>query len=450
MAPGLRSKLDPKSTAQQVITSSIDGNESFLDANNGFEMVNTNDLGPKESKGPILGSNSTTAETGVNRPDGKGRVPVASYYPSVDTNDSFLDANDGFEMVNAKDLDPIKSQSPILGSNSRSTTTGVNSANGKKGAPVDPEVRSGLGPSQTSSAREDNVVHGVGKEHLPITTGIETDLSSALVSDPSEEGLVQSPRRPLKQPQSWLDDLLPAEKWIDAIQAFSNFLQNFDWSRTFWKATNGSQSMHVLCSQGRDGSRGIAQIWVLGVIEFTALVISKFPMFTVKICITNNDRTRLKTGLTKNGNLGDTWSMISIEPVISVSAKPDFVESMINIMQDDSNKAAVMTILEDKTFPFAYDVRNTPPADDERSGVTDPTEIPHQGGIKAHMNDLVGGKTWIMHPKRQRHRADGSWLFENGPNYTAKLPKIKSRLKKIEGLAKIIPDYLYEPDRTHE
>lgn len=76
MAPGLRSKLDPKSTAQQVITSSIDGNESFLDAINGFEMVNTNDLGPKESKGPILGSNSTTAETGVNRPGGKGRVPV--------------------------------------------------------------------------------------------------------------------------------------------------------------------------------------------------------------------------------------------------------------------------------------------------------------------------------------------------------------------------------------
>lgn len=119
--------------------------------------------------------------------------------------------------------------------------------------------------------------------------------------------------------------------------------------------------MHVLCSHGRDGSRGIAQIWVLGVIEFTALVISKFPMFTVKICITNNDRTRLKTGLKKNGNLGVTWSMISIEPVISVSAKPDFVESMINIMQDDSNKAAVMIILEDKTFPFAYDVRNTPP-----------------------------------------------------------------------------------------
>ena len=132
----------------------------------------------------------------------------------------------------------------------------------------------------------------------------------------------------------------------------SNYLQNFDWSRTFWKPTNGSHSMHVLCSQGKDGSRGIA---------FTALVRSKFPMFIVKICITNDDRTRLKTGLKRNGNLGDSWSMSFIEPVIFVSAKPDFVESMINIMQDDSNKAAVMTILEDKTFLFVYDVRNTAP-----------------------------------------------------------------------------------------
>lgn len=121
--------------------------------------------------------------------------------------------------------------------------------------------------------------------------------------------------------------------------------------------------MHVLCTQGRDGSCGIVQIWVLGIIEFTALKISRFPQFTVKICITNDDRTRLKTGLKRNGNLEEGWSTSAIELVIAVSAKPDFVLSMITMMQDNDNKATVVSILDDKTFPFVYDVRNTPPGE---------------------------------------------------------------------------------------
>lgn len=66
-----------------------------------------------------------------------------------------------------------------------------------------------------------------------------------------------------------------------------------------------------------------------------------------------------------------------------------------------------------------------------KNWVTDPTDnIPHQDGIKEHLNNLQAAKTFIMHPKRTRHRGDGSNIFENRPHYTTKLPKIKSRLKK--------------------
>lgn len=121
--------------------------------------------------------------------------------------------------------------------------------------------------------------------------------------------------------------------------------------------------MHVLCAQGRDGARVIAQIWVVGIIEFAALVMEKIPIFIIKICITNDDRARLKTGLGQNGNLGDNWSISAIEPVITLSAKPDFVETMINIMPDNCNKTTAMRILEDKKFQFAYDVRTIPPGE---------------------------------------------------------------------------------------
>ena len=88
-----------------------------------------------------------------------------------------------------------------------------------------------------------------------------------------------------------------------------------------------------------------------------------------------------------------------------------------------------------------------------KNWVTDSTDnIPHQDGIKEHLTDLQAAKTWIMHPKRTRHRADGTYISENRPHYTSKLPKLKLRLKDLDNTAKIMPDYLYEPepDPVHE
>lgn len=157
---------------------------------------------------------------------------------------------------------------------------------------------------------------------------------------------------------SWLNNLLPPKKGIDSINALSNYLANFDWAGSFWKRTNVTQFMHVLCKQGMDGSRGLAQLWIRGLIEYAALEMKPYRTFTLKICIDKDDRSRLKTGLKRNGSLRDNWSTNAIELVIAISAKPDFIESQIEIMPDDDSKTTVLRILEDDKFPFTYDMRD--------------------------------------------------------------------------------------------
>lgn len=132
--------------------------------------------------------------------------------------------------------------------------------------------------------------------------------------------------------------------------------------RSFWQPTNASQSMHVLSTQGRDGSRGVAQLFVVGRLEFATLV-KKTDYWMVRTCITDTDRARLKTGLKTIGILGDAWSTTNIEPVISVSANPDFVLSRIDLMADEEMEDKVQCVYKDGIFPFLYDVRTTDPGD---------------------------------------------------------------------------------------
>ena len=175
----------------------------------------------------------------------------------------------------------------------------------------------------------------------------------------------------LKRRQSWLDEFLPEETWIDSIKATSNYLANFDWERSFWQPTNSSQSMHVLSTQGRDGSRGVAQLWIVGQLEFAALEMRKTDYWMVRICISDTDRGKLRTSLKTTGILGDAWSTNSIEPVISVSARPDFVQSRIDLMPDNDSKAKTVHMYENNIFPFIYDVKNTTPGEFPDPGLCD-------------------------------------------------------------------------------
>lgn len=148
---------------------------------------------------------------------------------------------------------------------------------------------------------------------------------------------------------------------MDAVKATSNYLANFKWKKFFWQPTNGSLTMHVLLTQGRDRSRGVAQLWLIGQLEFAILVMKKTDYWMVRICITNIDRTKLKTGLKTTRILGDVWSTSCIEPVISVLAKPNFVHSRINPMSKNHSKAKdkALSVYKDGIFPFMYNVRTT-------------------------------------------------------------------------------------------
>lgn len=43
-------------------------------------------------------------------------------------------------------------------------------------------------------------------------------------------------------------------------------------------------------------------------------------------------KARLKTNLRQNRNLEDSWSINDVEPVMALSAKPDFAESFVDII----------------------------------------------------------------------------------------------------------------------
>ncbi len=81
----------------------------------------------------------------------------------------------------------------------------------------------------------------------------------------------------------------------------------------------------------------------------------------IKICISDTDKGKLKTRLKTTRIINDTWSINSIESVILVSAKPDFVQSRIDLMTDDNSKVKALHIYKDNIFSFMYDVKNTIP-----------------------------------------------------------------------------------------
>ncbi len=117
--------------------------------------------------------------------------------------------------------------------------------------------------------------------------------------------------------------------------------------------------MHVLSTQDRDRSRGVAQLWIVGQLEFASLEMRKTDYWKVRICISDINRGKLRTSLKTTGILSDAQSTNSIEPVISVSAKPNFVQSRIDLMADDKSKTKVLHMYEDNIFLFIYDVKNT-------------------------------------------------------------------------------------------
>lgn len=64
----LKFKLNPKYIAQQVITFFVDSNKSFVNANDSFIIVDTTNLDLKKMKSFILGNNYIFTKSIINKP----------------------------------------------------------------------------------------------------------------------------------------------------------------------------------------------------------------------------------------------------------------------------------------------------------------------------------------------------------------------------------------------
>ena len=125
----------------------------------------------------------------------------------------------------------------------------------------------------------------------------------------------------------------------------------------FWQPTNNLQPMHVLLTQGKDGCCRVAQLWLVGQLEYMTLEIKKTNYWKVRLYITNFDRIKLKIGLKTTRVLEDTWLTSCIKPVILLSANPKFVFSKTDLISDNNNKTRVLSVHEDNTFSFLYNIK---------------------------------------------------------------------------------------------
>lgn len=118
--------------------------------------------------------------------------------------------------------------------------------------------------------------------------------------------------------------------------------------------------MNILAMKSTGGTKGVAQLWVIGKLEYTSLVVNQYPTFTVKLCLANDDRNTLQMMLKKWGNLGKDWEPSSIESVISFSTRSEKVEELIELITDDEEvRDIVQAIHLQDTFSFTYDVRKS-------------------------------------------------------------------------------------------
>lgn len=137
-------------------------------------------------------------------------------------------------------------------------------------------------------------------------------------SVPSAGSLADTAPVRLRRQPSWLEGLLPTPERVQSIRLRSNYLANFNWGSSFWHLLNASETMNVLAVTGPGGARGLAQLWIIGKIDFAALTNNKWPGRMLKLCLSNDDRTTLWMMLKKWGNLVKDWDPASIENVVNI------------------------------------------------------------------------------------------------------------------------------------
>ncbi len=89
----------------------------------------------------------------------------------------------------------------------------------------------------------------------------------------------------------------------------------------------------------------MAQLWVIGKVEYATLVVNQFPSYTIKLCLTGDERQNLCLILKKWGNLGKDWNPASIELVVNFSTRSDKVQELIELISNDEEVLDVVRII---------------------------------------------------------------------------------------------------------
>lgn len=116
--------------------------------------------------------------------------------------------------------------------------------------------------------------------------------------------------------------------------------------------------MNILAIKGPGGTKGVAQLWIIGKIEYAKLVVNQYRPFIVKLYFTNDDRNTLHLMLRKWGNFGKEWDPGNIESVVNFSTRLEKVEDLIRLVTGNEEvRDIVQAIHIQDTSLFTYDVR---------------------------------------------------------------------------------------------
>ncbi len=121
--------------------------------------------------------------------------------------------------------------------------------------------------------------------------------------------------------------------------------------------------MHNLCVTGKNGAKGIAQLWLVRELQNTSQVMMDKEYWGIKVLISTETRNKLRDVLKIHGVLKGAWDPVSLDTELSMSVKKEFVDALIKIMPNDECKTKIEGLLYDGTYPFTYDVKTIKPGE---------------------------------------------------------------------------------------
>lgn len=76
----------------------------------------------------------------------------------------------------------------------------------------------------------------------------------------------------------------------------------------------------------------------------------KYKTFIINFCITNRNKVKIKVDLKQYSVYGNKYTTNTVEIVILMSVRPEFIETQIVLIQKNKGKIMINTLLKIKSF----------------------------------------------------------------------------------------------------